>query len=193
MDPAGDLAVGVAAGAAFVDLAAGGALRAADGEPRDAAARLCDLAAESGGGVRVDSTVRDACRKTHDLAGGTMEAAFGGYRVEGGSDAGLSDGHSDGRESEEENAVARAPASVPLVRGRERFGTRRETVRRETVRGETVREVVGCRRTARAETVREVVGCRRTARALGGAAKEALETFRRTTPRVRKAPGARAP
>ena len=179
MDPAGDLAVGVAAGAAFVDLAAGGALRAADGEPRDAAARLCDLAAESGGGVRVDSTVRDACRKTHDLAGGTMEAAFGGYRVEGGSDAGLSDGHSDGRESEEENAVARVPASVPLVRGRERFGTRRETVRRETVRGETVREVVGCRRTARC--------------ALGGAAKEALETFRRSTPRVRKAPGARAP
>ena len=38
-----------------------------------------------------------------------------------------------------------------------------------------------------------VVGCRRTARALGGAAKEALETFRRTTPRVRKTPGARAP
>ena len=164
MDPAGDLAVGVAAGAAFVDLAAGGALRAADGEPRDAAARLCDLAAESGGGVRVDSTVRDACRKTHDLAGGTMEAAFGGYRVEGGSDAGLSDGNSDGYESEEENAVARVPASVPLVRGRERFGTRRETVRRETVRGETVR----------GKTVRELVGCRRTARALGGAAKEAL-------------------
>ena len=184
MDPAGDLAVGVAAGAAFVDLAAGGALRAADGEPRDAAARLCDLAAESGGGVRVDSTVRDACRKTHDLAGGTMEAAFGGYRVEGGSDAGLSDGNSDGYESEEENAVARVPASVPLVRGRERFGTRRETVIGETVIGETVR-----RETVRGKTVRELVGCRRTARALGGAAKEALETFRRTTPRNRKARG----
>ena len=100
--------MGVAAGAAFVDLAAGRA-RAADGEPRDAAARLCDLAAESGGGVRVDSTVRDACRKTHELAGGTKEAAFGGYRVEGGSDAGLSDGNSDGYESEEETQSRACP------------------------------------------------------------------------------------
>ena len=57
----------------------------------------------------------------------------------------LSDGHSDGRESEEENAVARVPASVPLVRGRERFGTRGRRCF-GTVRGETVREVVRKRR-----------------------------------------------
>ena len=167
MEPAGDLAVGVAAGAAFLDAAAGGALRAVDGAPRDAAARLCDLAAESGGGVRVDPTVRDACRKTHQLVGGAKEAAFGGYRLEdtanGDRDArGGGDGeanananaNADGDESEEENAVARVPASVPVVRGRDRFGTRRGTV-----------------------------GCRRTARAPGGAAREALETFRRTPPR----------
>ena len=159
MEPAGDLAVGVAAGAAFLDAAAGGALRAADGAPRDAAARLCDLAAESGGGVRVDPTVRDACRKTHELVGGAKEATFGGYRLEDTANGhrdgrGEGDANADGDESEEENAVARVPASVPVVRGRDRFGTRRGTV-----------------------------GCRRTARAPGGAAREALETFRRTTTR----------
>jgi hypothetical protein len=53
MEPVGDIAIGVAVGEAFLDFRAG-ALNGVDGEARDAAARLCDLAVEAKGGIRAD-------------------------------------------------------------------------------------------------------------------------------------------
>jgi hypothetical protein len=66
MEPLGDIAIGVAAGQAFLDFRAG-VLTGVEGVARDDAARLCDLSLDSGGGIRADVSVYPLCAATHAM------------------------------------------------------------------------------------------------------------------------------
>jgi hypothetical protein len=119
MEPQGHLSVGVSVGSAFMVNRAG-ALHALDGTVRDDAARLCDLATGSTGGVRCDAKVHLLCKDTHTLVPmGGDEAAlnFAGYEAVGDPFRGL--GPLRAGETAPRRHTARVPASVPYFKQRD--------------------------------------------------------------------------
>ena len=132
MEPQGDLATGISIGSAFTVRRAN-SLHAVDGEVRDDAVRLCDLASDDGGGVRCDAKMYPLCKDTHTLVppagpGGTAieetgcrdrrRIAFAGYRVVGDPFRDLGPLRSSG-ETAPRRHTARVPASVPYFCRRE--------------------------------------------------------------------------
>ena len=132
MEPQGDLATGISIGSAFTVRRAN-SLHAVDGEVRDDAVRLCDLASDDGGGVRCDAKMYPLCKDTHTLVppagpGGTgieetgcrdrRRIAFAGYRVIGDPFRDLGPLRSSG-EAAPRRHTARVPASVPYFCRRE--------------------------------------------------------------------------
>ena len=119
MEPQGRLSVGVSVGSAFMVNRAG-ALHALDGTVRDDAARLCDLATGSTGGVRCDAKVHPLCKDTHTLVpmgGGEAALNFAGYEAVGDPFRGL--GPLRAGETAPRRHTARVPASVPYFKQRD--------------------------------------------------------------------------
>jgi len=128
MERQGDIAVGISIGSAFTVRRAN-SLHSIDGDVRDDACRLCDLASDDGGGVRCDAKMYPACKDTHTLvhagAGTGIEemgghdrraiAAFAGYRVVGDPFPGLGPPRGFG-ETAPRRHTARVPASVPYFK-----------------------------------------------------------------------------
>lgn len=152
----GGLAVGVGIGSGFLDLRAG-KLAGVESVARDAAARLCDLANDDGGGVRVDAAMYPLVRRSH-LArvpvgvrpGGGADAkrvaAFAGYEISGRraredddefGGGGVAEGEAaeGGVVRDREKPTSGAPAAVPAFRGPLR---RREEYRPGVVAAEGV-------------------------------------------------------